>query len=160
MNNKFWRINYIDVIIFVLAICIVSVLFIMNFQGKSQIDFSQKESITLTLRVRDIPLKHSHLIKNGDTVYFSDNEDVFGEIKFVSYDNDTIEFLDKLTNTSKIFKTPDKCSALLLLECDAKNSDGIYSVNGRRIELGDTIETFTPEFSFTSTILKIESNEG
>lgn len=160
MNNKSARINYVDIILFVLAAIIVAIFVFINFNGNSLLDFSQKDSVTLTLRVRDIPLKHSHLIKTGDTAYFSLDEQTLGKVKYVSYDAETVEFLDKLTNTSTIYKTPDKCTALLLVECEAVESDGAYMISDRKLSQGDIVDAFVSGYSFSATVIKIENDEG
>ena len=160
MNNKSTRVNYVDIILLFVAVIIVAMFMFLNFDGNSQIDFSQKETVTLTLRIRNIPLKHSHLIKNGDMTYFASDEELLGKVKYVSYDDETVEFLDKLTNTSTIYKTPDKCTALLLLECEGTEADGVLSIGSRNIQQGDLVEAFVSNYSFSATVLKVENENG
>ncbi len=154
------RINYVDVILLAIAVVIVAVFAIANFGESSQVDFTRKDTVTLTLRIRNIPLKHSQLIKNGETAYFACDEQILGKIKYVNYDDETVEFLDKFTNTSTVYRTPDKCTALLLVECEAVLTDGVFTVSGRELQQGGSIEAFVPGYSFTATVIKIENNEG
>ncbi len=154
------RINFVDIILFAIAFAIVTVFVLANFGDSAQIDFTQKDTVTLTLRIRNIPLKHSQLIENGDTAYFASDEQTLGKIKYVNYDVETVEFLDKFTNTSTVYKTPDKCTALLLVECEAVSAGGVFTVSGKELQQGSNIEAFVPGYSFTATIIKIENNEG
>jgi len=159
MNNK-PRINYVDIILFITAAVIIVIFSFISFDGSSQIDFTQKDTVTLTLRIRNIPLKHTQLIKNGDTACFTSDEQTLGKIKYVNYDDETVEFLDKFTNTSTVYKTPDKCTALLLVECEAVFENGVFTVSNKELKQGDSIEAFVPDYSFTATVIKIENDEG
>ena len=157
MNNKNRKFNFVDVCLLLIALCVITVFLSMLFSGASKIDFTPKETITLTMRVRNIPIKHSSYIANGNEIYFADDESLLGTVKYASYDFETVEFTDKLTNTSTTYKAPDKKAALLLIEAKAEIKDGNFYVAGRKLEKADTVNLFVPSYSFTATIINIES---
>ena len=144
-NRKF---NYVDFLIAVVSAFVLVIFLSEIFSNTSRIDFSPKETITLTLRIKDIPLKHSGLIKNGDNVFFADDGEALGKIKYISYDDETMEFLDKLTNASSIYKSPDKKTALMLVEISAEPRDDGYYISGVKVGKGDEIRAFVPCFRF------------
>lgn len=159
MKSNHKRLNYVDLLL-AIAIIIILTIFISTFFGNtSKVDFTAKETITVTMRIKDIPIKHAGLIKNGDDVFFSENEEAFGIVKYVSYDDETVEFLDKLTNTSTIYRAPDKKTALVLVEAEAEFTDGNYFINSKKIEKSDTAELFVPAYSFTATVVNIDNNK-
>lgn len=159
MNNSRKRLNYVDLLLALVALVLLSIFITINFKDSAQVDFSQKETVTLTLRVKNIPIKHSGLIKNRDTVYFSNSEESAGIIKYVSYDSETVEFLDKLTNTATTYKSPDKKTALILIESKADYINDEYLISGRKISVGDSLELYVPEFSFEATVINLENNK-
>ncbi len=155
-NNR--KINFVDVLLTVTLVIVLAVFVSVFFKNNSQIDFSKKEPITLTMRIKNIPIKHSGLIKSGDNVYFSENEKDLGKIKYVGYDSETVEFLDKLTNTSTTYKSPDKNTALILIEAQAELIDDDYVISGQTVRKSETVSAFVSTYAFDATIINIENN--
>ena len=153
------RINYVDLLMAVVLISILVIFVSEIFRDSSRVDFTTKETVTLTLRVKDIPLKHSGLIRNGDTMYFADDEKELGKIKYVSYDSEKVEFLDKLTNASSIYNSPDRKTVLMLVDASAEKRQDGYYVSGKKISESNEIYAFVPAFSFTATVVNIENDK-
>lgn len=159
MKSNQRRFNFVDLLLTVTAIIIISIFFTVFFKNSSQIDFTEKESVTVTLRVKDIPAKHSGIIKNADIICFSSDDEQLGSVKYINYDEETVEFLDKLTNTSAIYRAPDKRTALLLVDAMAENAGDMYTIAGKTLSKGDIIELYTPAFSFSATVVNVENDK-
>ena len=158
MKSHNRKINFIDILLVVIILTVLAVFLKIFFEASTQIDVSQKEAVTVTLRIKDIPVKHSDLIKNGDTVFLFDSEKDFGTVKYVNYNSESVEFLDKLTNTSTIYKSPDKSTALLLIEAFAEAEKESFVISGITINKSDVISLFTPYYSFDATVINVERN--
>ena len=156
MKPNYKRLNFVDLLLILLTLSVISIFMIIYFNNSSKVDLIAKETVTLTLRVRNIPIKHASNIKNGDNVYLTTSEEHIGTVKYVSYDNETVEFLDKLTNTSTIYKSPDKKTALVLVDVKADLIDGDYYVGDQKLLKGNMLEAFVPLYSFSSTIVNID----
>ncbi|MBQ7398942.1 MAG: DUF4330 family protein [Clostridia bacterium] len=159
MKNSHRGLNYVDILLLAASALVFAILISVFFKNSSQIDFSPKETITLTLKVKDVPIEHSKLIKADNTLYYADTERVFGKVKYASYSEETVEFVDKLTNTSAIYKSPDKQTALLLVEASAELIGKDFYVSDCKLAVGDAVELFAPAYSFSATVVKIESDK-
>lgn len=159
MKSNHRILNYVDLLLAITAIIILTVFIAIFFKGHTQVDFTAKETITLTLRIKEIPIRHSGLIKNGENIYLTSSEKSFGIVKYISYDNETVEFIDKQTNASTIYKAPDKMTALLLVEATAEQVDGEYYISDTVVKKSDHIDLHSPSFAFTATVVNIENNK-
>lgn len=159
MKNNNRKLNYVDVLIAVVSVIVLVIFASEIFKNNSRFDFTPKEPITLTLKVKNIPLKHSGLLKNGDSVFFTENDEILGKIKYISYDHEMVEFIDKLTNASSIYKSPDKNTALMLVEANAEIKEDGYYISGVKVNKSDEVNAFVPAYSFDATVVNIENNK-
>lgn len=159
MIRKHSLISLIDIILVLILILTVVVFSYLSFIGSERFDFTQKENLTLTMRVKDIPRKYEGLIKINDNVFCDALTDAFGKVKAVSYTNSSVEYLDKVTNTSSIYKSPDKLNILMTVECEAHVDSNTYVIGDVNVAVGDVLNISTPSFTFSATIIKIETNE-
>lgn len=160
MIRKHSLINLIDIVLVLILIATVIVFSYLSFNGSERFDFAQKENLTLTMRVKDIPRKYEGLIKINDNVFCDALAEAFGKVKAVSYTNSSVEFLDKVTNTSSIYKSPDKLDVLMTVECEAHVENNAYVIGNVNVAIGDVLNISTPSFTFSATIIKIETNEA
>lgn len=160
MNRKRALISLVDIILVLIIIVFTVILSSLSFTESSRVDFSQKTPLTVTLRIKEIPRKHDSLIKANDSVCYSENISPFGKIKYVSYTNSSVEFLDKLTNTSAIYKSPDKLDVLFSIECEAIINEYENIIGGKAVKVGDSLNLSTPDYSFCATVINIEVDEG
>ena len=159
MKKKHTIFSFVDILLVVFIFTLTATLATYSFRNNERFDFATKESITITFRAKEMPKKYEDNIKIKDSLYFNDSSDSFGRIKYINFSNSSVEFLDKLTNTSSIYKSPDKIDMILSADCEAVITDGVYLVNDVTINTGDVVELSAPNYSFSATIIKIEKNE-
>lgn len=159
MKKKYTLVNVVDVLLLLVLLVFVVITFYVNFGNGTRVDISQKEKLVVTLRVNQIPRKHEGKINSKDIVNFGSGMEKFGKVKAVNYVASSVEFIDKLTNTSSIYKSPDKTDVILSVECDASVDDDAYMINDENVSLGNVLSLSTPDYSFQATIIKIEKNE-
>ena len=151
--------SFVDIILAALIFVFTATIATYNFKNNERFDFTVKESITLSLRVKEMPKKYEENVKLKDSVYLGDDTESIGKIKYVSFSNSSVEFLDKLTNTSAIYKSPDKVDMIISVDCEAVFQEGTFVINDTNVSAGDIIDVSTTGYSFKATVIKIEKNE-
>ena len=156
MNTKKYRLNPIDIVVAFLLLIIVAVFGFVSFKDASIIDFSQKETFYVTVVVPNIHVKHSGLIKSGQSIYFAESDDGFGVIKNIRFEKTSYEYINKANNTSTTYKLPDMETATILIECQGEYFEGGLYVSDIPVETGAELSLYTPNMTFESKVINIQ----
>ena len=159
MKNKHTLFSFVDILLILFLFIVCAVFAAHNFNNNERFYFTPEYNISVTLRVKEMPKKYEDIIVIKDNLYLENKNESIGKIKYISFTNSSVEFLDKLTNTSAIYKSPDKIDMLISVDCNAVFADEKYYIDDIIFEAGETISISIPKYSFDATIIKIEKNE-
>jgi len=160
MNNQIskskFKFNVIDfLIIFIVLAVLVSV-----FLRGSVLDVFKEEqrdiSVRYTLIIEELRDTSIQYIKNGTSLYFSDEKEYFGKVSSFSFTPSTMFVeLDDGTITEAII--PSRYNVTMEIECKTNKTDTGYMVNGDHfLAKGSVIYLTTSELIFGATVIDFE----
>lgn len=164
------RINAFDVMIILLALCLVATLGYRIYKGVSTPDLSENSKYIVEFECDEIYNSLVNYIKNDDAVYFLKNGDVFGHIYMGKGDEAPlmIDGADAPEETEsgeegeleeEVSYEKVKARGKILLNADAIANGNYFTVGEMGFTVGSEIEVNTSVAVFTITVTGIHSIE-
>lgn len=168
------RINAFDVMIILLALCLVTALGYRVYRGISTPDVTKDSKYVVEFECNEVPNSIVDYVKNEDAVYFAKNGEILGHIYLGKGAVSPIELItegeevapEEETDTGELAEDffynvkGNACGKLKL------NSDAIVSADGKYFTVGDigftvgsTIEVYTLNAVFTIKVTGVQSLE-
>ena len=159
-KRRFNVIDFLVLLIIVTAIS-VSIYAIFSWSNIKSLWSTSTVELQYTVELRGVDKEFINKIKAGDTVTDAvsknqlgvvDNVDSIEKYTVLDYTRNEIENEDGKTSTvtynGVLSEYPDKYNITVYISTTAEYESGVgYTVNGRRIAVGEAIEMRFPEFS-------------
>ena len=152
IKRKFNIIDFL-VLIIILAVIAASIYVVISWSNIKNIWSVSTVELQYTVELRGVDQEFIDNIKSGDTVTDAVSKNQLGIVDRVD-SIEKYEVLDyKKTEdgtgyTGVLSKYPDKYNVTVYISSTAEYEDGVgYTINGRRIAVGEMIEMRFPEFS-------------
>ena len=162
VKKKKKKFNFIDFIIILLIVAIVGVVAYL-FSPWAQIEklwIKDKAELTFSLEIKDVEIEYIDMIKQGDTVVDAVTKNSLGSViespkveKAFVYDY----VLDANGQMSCVISEhPNKYNITIRINASADFEEDVgYTVNGRRIAVGEFIDIRLPQYACTAQCIQI-----
>lgn len=156
MNNansqkRKYRFNIVDVLLLcliVLSVCAIIFLMFYNKNGGISAESDNKTEIIYTVSQKELPDILRGKINMGDYVVRSSDLQPLGQVIDFQYTDSVYKYVDPETMlvTSGVY--PGKIDLSVKISVDAtKSEDGIYSINGQIINVGEEMDLRFPFYT-------------
>ena len=157
-KNSKQKFNIIDFIVLVLiaAVVVGSIYAVVSWSNIKSLWTTKTVNIEYIVEFRGVDATFRDKINDGDVVIDAVSKNQLGIVNSVaSIDNYKVldyktvsEENNNVTYTGELFSYPDKYNITVYITTSAEYEEGVgYTVNGRRIAVGEKIEMRFPEFS-------------
>lgn len=159
-NEKRKRFNFIDVILLIVILAILSVFVYIGFKAYDNYYLKEASgtSIRYEILVEDISNDIKYTINSGDTVIETQTLTIVGKV--VSYEANPSEFVGvDRKGQSVLSEHPTKSDILITVEVKATGIGGTYDINGYGITVGKEMNFRIPGLSATGKCVSVEAVE-
>lgn len=157
-KNSKQKFNIIDFIVLVLiaAVVVGSIYAVVSWSNIKSLWTTKTVNIEYIVEFRGVDATFRDKINDGDVVIDAVSKNQLGIVNSVaSIDNYKVldyktvtEENNNVTYTGELVSYPDKYNITVYITTSAEYEEGVgYTVNGRRIAVGEKIEMRFPEFS-------------
>ena len=159
IKRKFNIIDFL-VLIIIIAVIAVSVYAVISWSNIKSLWATDQVNLQYVMEFRGVDEEFINKIEAGDTVLDAVSKNQLGDVDRVSIEKYTVLDYTKNETPSEDGKSstvnyvgvlseyPDKYNVTVYISSIADYESGVgYTVNGRRIAIGETIEMRFPEFS-------------
>ena len=156
------KFNFIDFLIILVVVAIVGIL-IYVFSPWSQIEklwTNNKVELTYFVEIKDVDIAYIESIKEGDGVINSVNKSSLGTVSEISKLEKAYVYDYVLNEQGEMTcirsEHPQKYNITLKIVATAEYDEGVgYSVNGRRIAIGELLDLRFPQYTCSGTCTQI-----
>ena len=156
------KFNFIDFLIILVVVAIVGIL-IYVFSPWSQIEklwTNNKVELTYFVEIKDVDIAYIESIKEGDGVINSVNKSSLGTVSEISKLEKAYVYDYVLNEQGEMTcirsEHPQKYNITLKIVATAEYDKGVgYSVNGRRIAIGELLDLRFPQYTCSGTCTQI-----
>lgn len=142
------KFNVVDFLVLVLIVAIIGVAIyaVVYWANIKSLWATSTTDLQYAVELRGVDQKFVDKIKNGDAVTDAVSKNQLGIV-------DRVDKIEKYTTFSEgtLVEHPDKFNITVYISATAEYEQGVgYTVNGRRIAVGEIIEMRFPNFSSVS----------
>lgn len=156
------KFNFIDFLIILVVVAIVGIL-IYVFSPWSHIEklwTNNKVELTYFVEIKDVDIAYIESIKEGDGVINSVNKSSLGTVSEISKLEKAYVYDYVLNEQGEMTcirsEHPQKYNITLKIVATAEYDKGVgYSVNGRRIAIGELLDLRFPQYTCSGTCTQI-----